>query len=458
MKRMKFEEEHRGITRQVVLVILFALACLVFLLHYKSIFGVVGSFFSALFPLFVGFFIALALYPMQNSIERYLTSAFAGMAKRHAARAAEKHKNDAAAGASDRSSRPASEKASRGFSALASSVRRRLGRKKEAEHKKSSGSSVNKSARLLSIIIAMLAVILVIVLFISVMIPQITDSYENLRVKYLDLSESITGLMESLNTGDENYLPNQLLGMIKSFISGITESLTDLTPYVLDVLKSSVSVTMDIFLGIVVIAIYLLIDRERLLRVCRRLLRAVLPRKVVDRIKENSSFIFEVYNSYITGKLIDIVIIWGLSVALLSLFRIPFAPFISIILAIMNVIPYIGIFIGLLPGLFIVLLADSGKLLFYLVVVVAIHLIDSKLIEKYVLKTTCSIDPELLIIAVVFFGGLFGTPFMFIAAPIATIINYFAKESVNRLILDRKRDVKTEDTVGSEADDTTEND
>ena len=42
MKRMKFEEEHRGITRQVVLVILFALACLVFLLHYKSIFGVVG--------------------------------------------------------------------------------------------------------------------------------------------------------------------------------------------------------------------------------------------------------------------------------------------------------------------------------------------------------------------------------------------------------------------------------
>lgn len=47
--------------------------------------------------------------------------------------------------------------------------------------------------------------------------------------------------MESLNTGDENYLPNQLLGMIKSFISGITESLTDLTPYVLDVLKSSVS-------------------------------------------------------------------------------------------------------------------------------------------------------------------------------------------------------------------------
>ena len=449
MKRMKFEEEHRGITRQVVLVILFALACLVFLLHYKSIFGVVGSFFSALFPLFVGFFIALALYPMQNSIERYLTSAFAGMAKRHAARAAEKHKNDAAAGASDRSSRPASEKASRGFSALASSVRRRLGRKKEAEHKKSSGSSVNKSARLLSIIIAMLAVILVIVLFISVMIPQITDSYENLRVKYLDLSESITGLMESLNTGDENLLPNQLLGMIKSFISGITESLTDLTPYVLDVLKSSVSVTMDIFLGIV-IAIYLLIDRERLLRVCRRLLRAVLPRKVVDRIKENSSFIFEVYNSYITGKLIDIVIIWGLSVALLSLFRIPFAPFISIILAIMNVIPYIGIFIGLL--------ADSGKLLFYLVVVVAIHLIDSKLIEKYVLKTTCSIDPELLIIAVVFFGGLFGTPFMFIAAPIATIINYFAKESVNRLILNRKRDVKTEDTVGSEADDTTEND
>ena len=134
------------------------------------------------------------------------------------------------------------------------------------------------------------------------------------------------------------------------------------------------------------------------------------------------------------------MIIWGLSVALLSLFRVPFAPFISIILAIMNVIPYIGIFIGLLPGFFIVLLADPGKLLFYLLAVIAIHIIDRKIIEKFVLKTTCSIDPELLIIAVVFFGGLFGTPSMFIAAPIATVINYFAKESVNRLIADRRKE------------------
>ena len=325
-----------------------------------------------------------------------------------------------------------------GLHAFFAAAAQKLGSKKQKKTEKKD-TGINKGARFLSIITAMLAVILVIVLFISVMVPQITESYENLRDKYLDFSASVTGLMNSLNTGDENSLQNQLLDMINNFVSGITSSLTDITPYVLDILKSSVSVTMDIFLGIV-IAIYLLIDRERLLRICRRLLRAFLPRRVVERIKENSSFIFEVYNSYITGKLIDIVIIWGLSVALLSLFRVPFAPFISIILAIMNVIPYIGIFIGLLPGFFIVLLADPGKLLFYLLAVIAIHIIDRKIIEKFVLKTTCSIDPELLIIAVVFFGGLFGTPSMFIAAPIATVINYFAKESVNRLIADRRKE------------------
>ncbi len=472
MKRMKFEQEHRGITKQIVLIILFALACLVFLMHYKSIFGVIGSFFSALFPVVIGFFIALAIYPMQNSIEHYLTSVFTRIAKKHTARAASKHaassqqaaSSHAAASNTAQSGREESaadnagaapsgvvKTASRaakhdvqskadasGLRAFFAAAAQKLGSKKQKKPEKKD-TGINKGARFLSIITAMLAVILVIVLFISVMVPQITESYENLRDKYLDFSASVTGLMNSLNTGDENSLQNQLLDMINNFISGITSSLTDITPYVLDILKSSVSVTMDIFLGIV-IAIYLLIDRERLLRICRRLLRAILPRRVVERIKENSSFIFEVYNSYITGKLIDIVIIWGLSVALLSLFRVPFAPFISIILAIMNVIPYIGIFIGLLPGFFIVLLADPGKLLFYLLAVIAIHIIDRKIIEKYVLKTTCSIDPELLIIAVVFFGGLFGTPSMFIAAPIATVINYFAKESVNRLIADRRKE------------------
>lgn len=472
MKRMKFEQEHRGITKQIVLIILFALACLVFLMHYKSIFGVIGSFFSALFPVVIGFFIALAIYPMQNSIEHYLTSVFTRIAKKHTARAASKHaassqqtaSSHAAALNTAQSGREESaadnagaapsgvvKTASRaakydvqskadasGLHAFFAAAAQKLASKKQKKPEKKD-TGINKGARFLSIITAMLAVILVIVLFISVMVPQITESYENLRDKYLDFSASVTGLMNSLNTGDENSLQNQLLDMINNFVSGITSSLTDITPYVLDILKSSVSVTMDIFLGIV-IAIYLLIDRERLLRICRRLLRAILPRRVVERIKENSSFIFEVYNSYITGKLIDIVIIWGLSVALLSLFRVPFAPFISIILAIMNVIPYIGIFIGLLPGFFIVLLADPGKLLFYLLAVIAIHIIDRKIIEKYVLKTTCSIDPELLIIAVVFFGGLFGTPSMFIAAPIATVINYFAKESVNRLIADRRKE------------------
>ena len=472
MKRMKFEQEHRGITKQIVLIILFALACLVFLMHYKSIFGVIGSFFSALFPVVIGFFIALAIYPMQNSIEHYLTSVFTRIAKKHTARAASKHaassqqtaSSHAAALNTAQSGREESaadnagaapsgvvKTASRaakydvqskadasGLHAFFAAAAQKLASKKQKKPEKKD-TGINKGARFLSIITAMLAVILVIVLFISVMVPQITESYENLRDKYLDFSASVTGLMNSLNTGDENSLQNQLLDMINNFVSGITSSLTDITPYVLDILKSSVSVTMDIFLGIV-IAIYLLIDRERLLRICRRLLRAILPRRVVERIKENSSFIFEVYNSYITGKLIDIVIIWGLSIALLSLFRVPFAPFISIILAIMNVIPYIGIFIGLLPGFFIVLLADPGKLLFYLLAVIAIHIIDRKIIEKYVLKTTCSIDPELLIIAVVFFGGLFGTPSMFIAAPIATVINYFAKESVNRLIADRRKE------------------
>lgn len=472
MKRMKFEQEHRGITKQIVLIILFALACLVFLMHYKSIFGVIGSFFSALFPVVIGFFIALAIYPMQNSIEHYLTSVFTRIAKKHTARAASKHaassqqtaSSHAAALNTAQSGREESaadnagaapsgvvKTASRaakydvqskadasGLHAFFAAAAQKLASKKQKKPEKKD-TGINKGARFLSVITAMLAVILVIVLFISVMVPQITESYENLRDKYLDFSASVTGLMNSLNTGDENSLQNQLLDMINNFVSGITSSLTDITPYVLDILKSSVSVTMDIFLGIV-IAIYLLIDRERLLRICRRLLRAILPRRVVERIKENSSFIFEVYNSYITGKLIDIVIIWGLSVALLSLFRVPFAPFISIILAIMNVIPYIGIFIGLLPGFFIVLLADPGKLLFYLLAVIAIHIIDRKIIEKYVLKTTCSIDPELLIIAVVFFGGLFGTPSMFIAAPIATVINYFAKESVNRLIADRRKE------------------
>lgn len=447
MKHLKFEQEHRGITKQVVLIILFALACLAFLLYYRAIFGVIGSFFSSLLPVFVGFFIALAIYPMQSSIERYLIILFSGIASRRKKSVLSNRKHGASP-AGSRGTEPVINKtdgisvkkdtAKNIKSGIASAASRFFRKKTDAKRRKS-GSGINKSARFISIIAALLIVLLIIVLFISVMIPQITESYENLKGKYLDFSSAISQFMSKLSADDENSLAGQALGVINSFISGITSSLTDMTPYLIGILKSSVSVTMDVFVGIV-IAVYLLIDRERLLRICRRLLQSLLPKKVVDRIRDNSNYIFEVYNSYFTGKLIDILIIWGLSVALLSLFSVPFAPFISIILAIMNVIPYIGIFLGLLPGLLIVLIADPGKLLLYLLSVIVIHLIDSRLIEKYVLHTTCSIDSEVLIIAVVLFGGLFGTPSMFIAAPIATIIYHFSEDYINRLLARRGSD------------------
>lgn len=384
MKQLQFEKEHKGITFHVITVILFAVLCIFIYLYHGFIISSIKNLINIFNPIIIGIIFFLILFPIQNKIEKEILT--------------------------------------------------RTKKKKNISKKKNN----KKIVRVVSMIIAALILCGVILAIILIIIPQAINSYNDLNQKAQRYTEIAKDFIDkyALNSNLEKFsFTPKAAETLKLMLTNIYKIFSDISPYIINIIKDSIQLTTDIFMGIV-ISIYIILDRERLVRIILRIAKVILPKKIINKISSENQFIIDVFNQYINGKTINIIITWVIGILTMMLFNIPYAPLISVILAIMNVIPYVGIFIGAIPCIFIVFITQPSKISIYIIILVFLHIIDTKFIEPHLLKSHTKIDAVTTIISIVLFSGLFGFWFMFIAVPVSTILYHFISDYIDkRLVL-----------------------
>lgn len=385
MKQLQFEKEHKGITFHVITVILFAVLCIFIYLYHGFIILSIKNLLNILNPIIIGIIFFLVLFPLQNKIEKKL-----------------------------------------------------LTRSKKKNNK--------KMFRVISMLIAALILCGIILAIILIIIPQAIDSYNDLNQKAQRYTEIAKEYIDkyALNSNLEKFsFTPKAAESLKLMLTNIYKIFSDISPYIINIIKDSIKLTTDIFMGIV-ISIYILLDRERLVGIMLRIAKVILPKKLINKISSENQFIIDVFNQYINGKTINIIITWVIGILTMMLFNIPYAPLISVILAIMNVIPYVGIFIGAIPGIFIIFITQPSKIPIYIIILVFLHIVDTKFIEPHLLKSHTKIDAVTTIISIVLFSGLFGFWFMFIAVPVSTILYHFISEYIDKRLVSKSLPSDTE--------------
>ena len=95
---------------------------------------------------------------------------------------------------------------------------------------------------------------------------------------------------------------------------------------------------------------------------------------------------------------------------------------VSFIVGVTNVIPYFGPFIGAIPSIFIIMIADPLKSLVFAVFVLILQQLDGNIIGPKILGDSTGLSAFWVIFAVTFFGGLFGFVGMLIGVPTFAVI------------------------------------
>lgn len=200
----------------------------------------------------------------------------------------------------------------------------------------------------------------------------------------------------------------------------------------------------NILIGVIVM-VYLLNIKETLAAQSKKIIYSLLSLKQANRFIQEVRFAHGVFGGFITGKLLDSLIIGVLCFFSMRLLKMPYVLLISVIIGVTNVIPFFGPFIGAIPSAFLIMLVSPTKCLYFLIFVLVLQQFDGNILGPKILGDSTGLPSFWVLFSILLFGGLFGFVGMIIAVPTFAVIYRLVSNFVNRSLRKKNLSRQTED-------------
>lgn len=173
------------------------------------------------------------------------------------------------------------------------------------------------------------------------------------------------------------------------------------------------------------ISIYLLSDKNFFIGMWNKFVSLVFPSHF-DKITGNLHEINAILSNFIRGVMLDAFFVAILSSIGLTILGLEFSIFIGIFAGLCNVIPYFGPVLGMIPAFLVGTLTDSiWQGLFAVGILLLVQQIDSNIIYPRVVGSSTGLKPLFVLLAVTLGGHYGGIPAMILAVPTAGIIQLY---------------------------------
>jgi len=128
--------------------------------------------------------------------------------------------------------------------------------------------------------------------------------------------------------------------------------------------------------------------------------------------------------NYIRGKFVEIVIVWAASYVVFAVMGLNYSLLLSFLVGMSVIIPYVGAVVVTVPIALIAFFqwGFTAKLGYLLFVYQIVQVLDGNVLVPLLFSEVVNLHPLAIIVAVLFFGGLFGIWGVFFAIPLATLI------------------------------------
>ncbi|MCR5509289.1 MAG: AI-2E family transporter [Lachnospiraceae bacterium] len=325
---------------------------------------------------------------------------------------------------------------------------------KRLKIKESSG--LKKRIRGVSIALSLIVFLLIVAELILLIVPQLLDSIQRIITLF-------PAYVASFNRWSDQFLVKypQLRELLENYWENITDySIKEILPRI-QVLLSTFSTTLlgsvwsvvvfifKLIIGII-LSVYLLYNKEIHIAQAKKMAYSLFREETANNLINNTRFANNTFGGFITGKIVDSLIIGILCFICTSLMRIPYPLLISVIVGVTNVIPYFGPWLGAIPSAFIVLMINPVKCLWFLIFILILQQIDGNIIGPKILGDSTGLSSFWVIFAITLFGGFWGVPGMFLGVPIFAIIYAAIRTFINTRLERKNMPSSTEFYINSD--------
>lgn len=303
--------------------------------------------------------------------------------------------------------------------------------------------------RLVAVVLTLLAVALVLTLVFLLLIPQLVETIQSLIPKlYSFVTDVEVGTKDFLadnpqvmewvaaNTDLEKI---DLAGLTQNLISMVGNSVSTIMSGAFSAIGKVAGAAMNGFIA-VVFAVYGLFQKETLVTQGRKLLYAFLPEHHADSVIKILRLTNATFSNFLSGQCIEVCILGCLFAIAMAIFRMPYIPLVSVLVAITAFIPVVGAWVGCALGAFFILVANPIQAVWFIIMFVVLQQIENNLIYPRVVGTSIGLSGMWVLVAVAVGGELMGVAGMFLMIPITSVVYTLLREVTNKKLVKKTLD------------------
>ncbi len=388
-------EKEFALNTRTVLIFAVCIAFIIVLAQFEAIKNIVNTVVDILFPVFVGVVLAYIINPLDNFFERRFSAMLSGSKR------------------------------------LKASAQKRI-------------------SRGLGILLSVIVLISVIVLLLFLILPEFLESFNKLIDIAPELFEKAVVWVENIEKSEYTLVRN-LGGYLENVGDTLTNWLsTELSSAVAGVIGSLISVVSFLFdfLVALVICVYALIEKKKFVGQFKKLLYAVMKPERANDVLDVARYGNEVFGKFISGKLITSTVVGIATFCFMTIMGMPYALLSAGIIAVTNIIPFFGPFIGGIPTAFIVLLTDVKQGIIYVVFLFVLQQLEGNVIEPMIMEDKTGVSKFWITTALLLFGGVFGLAGMIFSVPLIAVLFYVIRIYTERSLAKKSLPLSSAEYMG----------
>lgn len=288
-----------------------------------------------------------------------------------------------------------------------------------------------KSIHLLSFFITLLGVVLVLVLALTLLIPELVQSFHSL---YVQIEANIPRWAAYLNAQDADmgWLMNWLEGINwEQLLHKVTASIDTVLVNAVGAVSATVNIAITASFALI-ISVYMSLSTESLGHQARTLVCAYLKPTHAAGVLKFCRLFRQSFANFLTGQCSEAVILGVLMALAFSVFKIPYGSLVGVLTAICAIIPYVGALISCVVSVFLVLLVDPVLAVRCLIVYLAVQFVENQFIYPRVVGKSVGLSPLYTLIAAMIGGKLFGIIGIIFFIPLTAVVIELVKEDACR--------------------------
>ncbi len=224
----------------------------------------------------------------------------------------------------------------------------------------------------------------------------------------------------------------------------IIPNLDDIVVRVSGGLIGGVKAIFNFLVGFIV-TIYLLASKDVLIAQGKKIVYCTFSKKTGNKILSGLSYANSVFGGFINGKILDSIIIGLMCYAFTEFIDMEYAVLISVIVGVTNVIPFFGPFIGAIPGALLALMDDPVYFIIFVIFVFLLQQFDGNILGPLILGDSTGLSGMWVLVAILVGGDLFGVPGMILGVPVFACIYAFIAVQLRDGLREKNLSSRTED-------------